>query len=55
MRPELEHKVDLAIRLLSSIPQDCEIELSYSGGKDSDVIIARREKLTGKKAERAER
>lgn len=39
MRPELEHKVDLAVRLLRSIPQDCEIELSYSGGKDSDVIL----------------
>lgn len=39
MRTELEHKVDLAIRLLRAIPRDCEVELSYSGGKDSDVIL----------------
>lgn len=39
MTRELQHKVDLAIRLLRSIPQDTEIELSYSGGKDSDVIL----------------
>ena len=32
-------KVEFAIQLLRSIPQDCEIELSYSGGKDSDVIL----------------
>lgn len=32
-------KVDFAIKLLQSIPQDCEIEVSYSGGKDSDVIL----------------
>ena len=31
--------MDRAIRLLQSIPQDGEIELSYSGGKDSDVIL----------------
>lgn len=39
MRPELEKKVDFAIKLLQSIPQDGDIELSYSGGKDSDVIL----------------
>lgn len=32
-------KVTRAIRLLQSIPQDGEIEVSYSGGKDSDVIL----------------
>lgn len=39
MRQELEKKVQRAIRLLQSIPKDKEIELSYSGGKDSDVIL----------------
>lgn len=39
MRPELEKKVEMAIRLLQSIPQDGDIEVSYSGGKDSDVIL----------------
>lgn len=39
MRPELEKKVDFAIKLLQLIPQDGDIELSYSGGKDSDVIL----------------
>lgn len=34
-----ERKIDFAIRLLRSIPQDGPIELSYSGGKDSDVIL----------------
>lgn len=37
--PSLEKKVRQAIRLLQSIPQDKEIELCYSGGKDSDVIL----------------
>ena len=36
---ELKRKVDFAIKLLQSIPQDGPIELSYSGGKDSDVIL----------------
>lgn len=36
---ELKRKIDIAIRLLRSIPQDGPIELSYSGGKDSDVIL----------------
>ena len=39
MRPELEKKVERAIRLLQSIPQDGDIEVSYSSGKDSDVIL----------------
>ena len=39
MRPELEKKVERAIRILQSIPQDGDIEVSYSGGKDSDVIL----------------
>ena len=39
MTEGLQKKVDRAIRLLQSIPQDGEIELSYSGGKDSDVIL----------------
>lgn len=36
---ELSKKIDHAIKLLQSIPQDGPIELSYSGGKDSDVIL----------------
>ena len=39
MTEELQKKVDRAIRLLRSIPQDGDIELSYSAGKDSDVIL----------------
>ena len=39
MTEELQKKVDRAIRLLQSIPQDVDIEVSYSGGKDSDVIL----------------
>ena len=39
MTPELQRKVDFAIHLLQSIPQDGPIELCYSGGKDSDVIL----------------
>ena len=35
---DLDKKIDNAIRLLKSIKAD-EIELSYSGGKDSDVIL----------------
>ena len=34
-----EKKIDFAIKLLRSIPQDGPIELCYSGGKDSDVIL----------------
>lgn len=36
---DFSKKVERAIRLLQSIPQDGEIEISYSGGKDSDVIL----------------
>ena len=38
---EYEDKVKHAIKLLQSIPQDCPggVEISYSGGKDSDVIL----------------
>ena len=39
MTEELQKKVDFAIKLLQSIPQDGDLELSYSGGKDSDVIL----------------
>lgn len=39
MRAELKKKVDQAIRLLRLIPTDKTIEVSYSGGKDSDVIL----------------
>ncbi len=39
MTPALQHKVDFAIKLLRSIPQDGEIEVSFSGGKDSEVIL----------------
>ncbi|WP_373587578.1 phosphoadenosine phosphosulfate reductase family protein [Bacteroides caccae] len=35
---ELIEKIDRSIKLLKSIKSD-EIELSYSGGKDSDVIL----------------
>lgn len=34
-----QKKIDSAIRLLRNIPQDGPLELSYSGGKDSDVIL----------------
>lgn len=36
---EFDRKIDFAIKLLRSIPQDGPIELCYSGGKDSDVIL----------------
>ena len=39
MRKELQKKVDFAIKLLQSIPKDGDIEISYSSGKDSDVIL----------------
>ena len=39
MTKELQKKVDFAIKLLQSIPQDGDIEISYSCGKDSDVIL----------------
>ena len=40
MTPQLEKKVNQAIKLLQSIPQDKgQITLAYSGGKDSDVCL----------------
>lgn len=36
---DYQKKIDFAIKLLRAIPQDGEIELAYSGGKDSDVIL----------------
>lgn len=36
---EYRRKVDHAIKLLRAIPQDGPIEICYSGGKDSDVIL----------------
>lgn len=36
---ELEEKIQQSIRLLKHL-KDTEVELSYSGGKDSDVILA---------------
>lgn len=36
---DYERKVQFAINLLRSIPQDGPIEISYSTGKDSDVIL----------------
>lgn len=39
MTNELQKKVDQSIRFLRSIPTDSDIELAYSGGKDSDVIL----------------
>ena len=40
MNDKLKKKVDFAIKLLQSIPTDNgPIELSYSSGKDSDVIL----------------
>ena len=34
-----EKKIEAAIKLIQNIPQDGPIELCYSGGKDSDVIL----------------
>lgn len=39
MKDSLKKKVDFAIKLLQSIPNDEPIEVSYSSGKDSDVIL----------------
>lgn len=36
---DLKRKIDFALNLLQSIPQDGPVELSYSGGKDSDVCL----------------
>ena len=40
MREELKRKIDQAIKLIQiAAPKDKPIEVSYSGGKDSDVIL----------------
>ncbi len=39
MKERLQRKIDRAIRLLQSTCKDQQVELSYSGGKDSDVIL----------------
>lgn len=39
MSSDLEQKVARAIRFLQSIPDDEPVEIAYSGGKDSDVIL----------------
>jgi len=40
MQDSLQKKVDFSIKLLHSIPTDNgPMEISYSGGKDSDVIL----------------
>lgn len=36
---DYRRKIDFAIKLLRAIPNDGPIEVSYSGGKDSDVIL----------------
>lgn len=39
MSIDLKRKIASSIRLLQSIPDDKPIEIAYSGGKDSDVIL----------------
>ena len=41
MTPELQIKIERAVRLLQSVaPTDgSPVEVAYSGGKDSDVIL----------------
>ena len=39
MTEVLQKKINRAIRLLRSIPNDSPIEIAYSGGKDSDVVL----------------
>jgi phosphoadenosine phosphosulfate reductase len=40
MRPELQKKIDFAIRLLKAYDNpEQPVEIAYSGGKDSDVIL----------------
>lgn len=36
---DYKRKIDFSIKLLRNIPQDGPLEVSYSGGKDSDVIL----------------
>lgn len=41
MKPELQKKIDRAVRLIQSAGADGHtVEVAYSGGKDSDVILA---------------
>lgn len=53
MKPELQRKIDFAIKLLRSIPtDDGPVEISYSGGKDSDVnasTVSKRKSFTKKR------
>ena len=39
MTEELQKKVDRAVKLLQATSKEQQIELCYSGGKDSDVIL----------------
>ena len=39
MKPELEKKVERAIRLIKMTVGDGQVEVSYSSGKDSEVIL----------------
>ena len=40
IRPDLQKKIDQAIRLLRAYDNaDDPVEIAYSGGKDSDVIL----------------
>ena len=39
MKEQLQRKIDRAIRFIRSIPNDEPVEVAYSGGKDSDVIL----------------
>ena len=39
MTDELQRKVDRAVKLLQAVAKDDVIEVAYSGGKDSDVIL----------------
>ena len=39
MSDELQRKVEQSIRLLQAVAKDEEVEVAYSGGKDSDVIL----------------
>ena len=39
MRPELEKKVESVIRLIKMTVGEGQVEVSFSGGKDSEVIL----------------
>lgn len=47
---QLQKKIEQSIRLLQSVQKryDGEIELAYSGGKDSDVILQLEKKLASR-------